>query len=303
MLTLEALTKCYPGLVAVDGLDLQVPAGQILGLLGPNGAGKSTSISMIAGVVRPTSGRVLVDGLDMRTQAMLARHRVGLVPQDIALYEELSAAQNLRFFASLFRIAGRELERRIDWALEVAKLSERRDDVVSEFSGGMKRRLNLAVGLLHRPKLLLLDEPTVGVDPQSRNHIFRSIEMLRSEEEMTVIYSSHYMEEVQALCDRVVIIDHGRIVDDEMAQKDSELASRAVVIDVARDGARAESAVAGLGAVQRSGEQLRIQSSESMGKLIEALERAGLDVVRAARSSSDLEERFLRLTGREMRDS
>jgi ABC-2 type transport system ATP-binding protein len=167
---------------------------------------------MMCGVVTPSRGSALVAGLDIARQPFAARRLIGLVPQDLALYEELSADQNLRFFGGLYGLAGTELSARVDWALELAGLRERAREPVSRYSGGMKRRLNLAAGLLHRPRLVVLDEPTVGVDPQSRNHIFATIRALCADHGMTVLYTSHYMEEVQLLCRRVAILDQGALI-------------------------------------------------------------------------------------------
>jgi ABC-2 type transport system ATP-binding protein len=212
LLETRGLGKDYGDVCALAGLDLEVAEGEIFGLLGPNGAGKTTAISMMCGVVTPTRGSARVGGLDVTRDAFAARRLIGLVPQDLALYEELSAAQNLRFFGALYGLGGAELAARVDQALELAGLRERAREPVARYSGGMKRRLNLAAGLLHRPKLVILDEPTVGVDPQSRNHIFASIRALAAEHGMTVLYTSHYMEEVETLCRRVAILDHGKLI-------------------------------------------------------------------------------------------
>jgi len=212
LLETRGLGKDYGSIRALAGLDLEVEEGEIFGLLGPNGAGKTTAISMMCGVVTPSRGSARVGGLDVARQPLAARRLVGLVPQDLAVYEELSALQNLRFFGGLYDLAGAELAARVDWALELAGLRERAREPVSRYSGGMKRRLNLAAGLLHRPRLVILDEPTVGVDPQSRNHIFATIRALCSEQGMTVLYTSHYMEEVELLCKRVAILDHGALI-------------------------------------------------------------------------------------------
>jgi ABC-2 type transport system ATP-binding protein len=166
----------------------------------------------MCGVVTPSRGIARVAGLDIRRQPLAARRLIGLVPQDLALYEELSASQNLRFFGGLYGLAGAELDARVDWALDLAGLRERAREPVSRYSGGMKRRLNLAAGLLHRPRLVICDEPTVGVDPQSRNHLFATIRALAAEHGMTVLYTSHYMEEVELLCRRVAILDHGELI-------------------------------------------------------------------------------------------
>jgi ABC-2 type transport system ATP-binding protein len=212
LLETRGLGKDYGDLCALAGLDLEVAEGEIFGLLGPNGAGKTTAISMMCGVVTPSRGSARVAGLDVAREPMAARRLIGLVPQDLAIYEELSAAQNLRFFGGLYGLTGAALAARVDWALELAGLRERAREPVDRYSGGMKRRLNLAAGLLHRPRLVILDEPTVGVDPQSRNHIFATIRALCAEHGMTVLYTSHYMEEVELLCRRVAILDRGELI-------------------------------------------------------------------------------------------
>lgn len=211
LLEAHDLKKSYGPHVAVDGLSLCLPRGTTLGLLGPNGAGKSTTLHMLVGLLRPDSGSLHIDG---RTdaEASAVRRLIGIAPQSLSLYEELTAEENLNFFGRLYGLAGSGLNDRIDWALEFARLTDRRRHRVSTYSGGMKRRLNFACALLHEPHLVLLDEPTVGVDPQSRNHIFEGIERLQADG-LTIIYTTHYMEEAQRLCDRVAIMDHGRILD------------------------------------------------------------------------------------------
>jgi ABC-2 type transport system ATP-binding protein len=211
LLEVRSLGKDYGTRAAVAAIDLDVAAGEIVGLLGPNGAGKTTTISMISGVVTPSRGTARVDGHDVRAEARAARAALGVAPQDLAIYEPLTATENLRFFGGLYGLGGALLAERIDWALGVAGLTDRAREPAEKFSGGMKRRLNLAAGLLHKPRLLILDEPTVGVDPQSRNHIFETIRALR-DGGMTILYTSHYMEEVEALCDRVAIMDAGKVI-------------------------------------------------------------------------------------------
>lgn len=211
MLHIHEVVKRYGTLTALQGVSLEVRAGEFLGLLGPNGAGKSTLMSLVAGLRAPDAGRITLDGQTLSMNHAATRGQLGLVPQSIALYEDLSAEQNLRIFGALYGLHGAELRTRVDEALESVQLADRRRDQVKNFSGGMQRRLNLVAALLHRPKLLLCDEPTVGVDPQSRNAIFDFLQA-RARAGLTVIYSTHYMEEATRLCSRIAIIDHGKIL-------------------------------------------------------------------------------------------
>ena len=211
MLEVRTLRKTYGDLVAVHDVSFSVQPGEVVGLLGPNGAGKTTTVSMIAGLVTPTAGEVLIEGAPLAGDTDPKKRRIGLVPQDLALYDELSALQNLRFFGALYDLTPTALESAIRSSLELVGLAERAKDRVGTFSGGMKRRLNIAASLLHDPDILLLDEPTVGVDPQSRNAIFDNLETLKARGK-GLLYTTHYMEEVERLADRVVIVDHGRVV-------------------------------------------------------------------------------------------
>ena len=195
---------------AVDGVGFEIAAGETYGLLGPNGAGKTTSISMICGLLRRDGGEVIVAGRPVDIGATDAKAAIGYVPQDLAIYPDLTARENLRFFGRLQRLRGKELDRRVDEVLAVIDLADRAGDRTDGFSGGMKRRLNIGIGLLHHPRLLVLDEPTVGVDPQSRNAILSSVAELEKEG-MAILYTTHYMEEAERLCDRIGIIDEGKI--------------------------------------------------------------------------------------------
>jgi ABC-2 type transport system ATP-binding protein len=217
MLQAMNLRKTYGALVAVDDVSLTLENGRILALLGPNGAGKTTTVSMIATIVRPDRGEIRIDGTRLDGDTDAAKRKLGIVPQDLALYEELSARDNLRFFGSLYNIGGAELDRAVAAALEMVGLIDRARDRVKVFSGGMKRRLNLAAGLLHDPDILLLDEPTVGVDPQSRNAIFDNLEQLKKQGK-ALLYTTHYMEEAERLADRIVVIDHGKVIADDTLQ-------------------------------------------------------------------------------------
>lgn len=205
------LTKKYGQLIAVDQIDLTVQKGQIFGLLGPNGAGKSTTISMLSTLIKPTTGQITIDGIDIVKTPQAIRPRLGVVPQEIALYTNLSGAENLKFWGKAYGLKGDVLTTRIAEVADFIGIAERLIDRVDNYSGGMKRRLNIGVALLHRPELLILDEPTVGIDPQSRNHILERIKAL-NESGTTIIYTSHYMEEVEAICDDIAIIDHGKII-------------------------------------------------------------------------------------------
>jgi ABC-2 type transport system ATP-binding protein len=211
MLQIRGLRKSFGSLKAVDGVSFDIGAGEIVGVLGPNGAGKTTTVSLIAGLLRADEGDVLIDGSPLRGDTDPAKSRLGLVPQELALYDELSARENLRFFGGLHSVSGQALDRAIASTLGLVGLQDRARDRVATFSGGMKRRLNLAAGLLHDPQILLLDEPTVGVDPQSRNAIFDNLEVLKKQGK-ALLYTTHYMEEAERLCDRIVIIDQGRVV-------------------------------------------------------------------------------------------
>lgn len=212
ILDVQQLGKKYGDFEAVKGVSFTVEEGEVFGLLGPNGAGKTTTISILTGILPPTSGTALIGGYDIRTQMAQAKRLNGLVPQDLALYPTLSARANLNFFGQIYGLRGKALQERVEDVLRIVALTERADQAVQTFSGGMKRRVNIAAGLVHQPRLLFLDEPTVGVDPQSRNHIFESVQRLNRERGMSIIYTSHYMEEVELLCNRVAIIDEGRIV-------------------------------------------------------------------------------------------
>jgi ABC-2 type transport system ATP-binding protein len=211
MLEVKAVTKTYGTLTAVAGVTFSAAKGETIGLLGPNGAGKTTTVSMIAGLTRPNSGEILIEGHPLSGDTDPVKRKIGLVPQDLALYDELSARENLQFFAALYDLDGAEAKRAIDEALDLVGLSDRAKDKTGTFSGGMKRRLNLAAALMHDPQILLLDEPTVGVDPQSRNAIFDNLEVLKARGK-TLVYTTHYMEEAERLCDRLVVIDHGKVI-------------------------------------------------------------------------------------------
>jgi ABC-2 type transport system ATP-binding protein len=305
-LRLRGVGKEYGGRIAVRALDLDVARGECFALLGPNGAGKTTTIAMAAGVIAPSRGRIEIAGIDLAREPFAARARLGLVPQELALYDELTGSENLRYFGSLYGLSGRDLVRRTGWALDAVGLGERARERVKRYSGGMKRRLNIAAGLVHRPELLFLDEPTVGVDPQSRNHIFATVGALR-DAGTTVVYTSHYLAEVEALCDRVAIIDGGAIVaTGSVRELVAAHGSPDVVIELAGAPAAlaaATDAAARHAAVRRDGDRLRIAPQARLAPLIAAIEGAGAAIARIQSSAATLETAFLALTGHALRDA
>jgi len=210
-IVLEDLVKTYPGTRAVQGIDLKVLQGEFFGLLGPNGAGKTTTIALLTGLTEPTGGRILIEGVPMGADPIRIKSRLGFVPQEFAFYPSLNALDNLRFFGRLYGLRGPRLEKRVEEVLAMAKLADRARQPVAAFSNGMMRRLNVAIGLVHEPRILILDEPTVGVDAQSRNALYETLERL-NRGGVTILYTTHHMEEAQRLCHRVAIMDHGRIL-------------------------------------------------------------------------------------------
>ncbi len=311
MLEVSGLRKSYGDLVAVDGVCLRADKGETIGLLGPNGAGKTTTVSMIAGLVRPDAGEVRIDGRTLRSDTDPAKRSMGLVPQDIGLYEEMSARENLHLFGALYGMEGGKLRRAMEEALDLVGLRERAKDKVKGFSGGMKRRLNLAAALLHDPQLLLLDEPTVGVDPQSRNAIFDNLEALKKRGK-TLLYTTHYMEEAERLCDRLVIIDHGRIIADDTLQGLHRLVPARNLLTVeledgAGNGLSVEELrrVQGVESAELRGATVRIGVRDLSGDsaaILQWLRERGHRFDHLASERASLETVFLTLTGRSLRD-
>ncbi|MCB9898541.1 MAG: ABC transporter ATP-binding protein [Planctomycetes bacterium] len=297
MLEARSLRRRYGDLLAVDDVSFEIRAGEAFGLLGPNGAGKSTTIHMLAGVVTPDGGEIVVDGQRDPSRPDV-RRAIGVAPQGLALYDELSGEENLAVFARLYGLAGARLAERVTWALDFAGLADRRRQRVQAYSGGMKRRLNLACALVHEPKVLICDEPTVGVDPQSRNHIFDCIESLR-DGGMTLLYTTHYMEEAQRLCDRVAIMDHGRIlaIDTVDALVEAHGGLSVVQAELATPPA---SGVEVPGRLE--GTTLRVDTDRPF-ELVASLGRGGLDIASLRVERPDLERVFLQLTGRSLRDA
>jgi ABC-2 type transport system ATP-binding protein len=310
VLTVSNLRKRFGERVALDDVSFKVDAGETIGLLGPNGAGKTTTLSMMCGLARPDSGSVSFQGKVVQNTNQF-KQRVGLVPQDLALYDELPASANLELFGGLYGLEGKELARRADAALELVGLETRRRDRVKTFSGGMKRRLNIAAALLHDPELILLDEPTVGVDPQSRNAIFENLEELKRRGK-TLIYTTHYMEEAERLCDRVVIIDHGKVLADDTVRGLYRLlpAAQAVVLEI--DGPAPPAGMMaslatlpGISSVEYIAGGIQIETDDFGTPLARALgiiANHGLRVASVRTAQPSLENVFISLTGHAMRD-
>ncbi len=280
-LSLRQVKKRFGELTAVDGLSLDVRRGEIFGLLGPNGAGKSTTIHCMIGLLEPDEGAIRINGTGKPTQPAV-RARMGVAPQALSLYEVLTAEENLAFFGRLYGMRGQQLKQRVDWALDFVGLTNRRGDAIKVYSGGMKRRINLAVALLHDPEIILLDEPTVGVDPQSRNSIFENILALKAEGR-TVIYTTHYMEEAERLCDRVGIMDQGKLLALDSVQ----------------------GLISGRGGlpllvVETGGQKIEVRSADPLGELNRLA--ASAPVERFRLDQPTLEQVFLNLTGRTLRD-
>jgi len=303
------LRKVFGDLVAVEDVSFHIGEGETYGLLGPNGAGKTTTISMVIGLLERDGGEVVVAGNPVTTKSTTAKAAIGYVPQDIAIYPDLTARENLSFFGHLYGMGGSDLKRRIDELLEVIGLADRADDRSEEFSGGMKRRLNIGIGLLHGPRLLMLDEPTVGVDPQSRNAILESVERL-SGEGMAVLYTTHYMEEAERLCDRVGIIDEGQIkAEGTRAELVSLVGQRDKVSLVTADHAQevAEALASHPDVVEVSGNESGIDllvsgAAAALPALLQLAAGAGASVTSVEVVEPNLEAVFLHLTGKALRD-
>jgi len=309
MLVAANLTRRFGDRVAVDDVSFQVAQGETYGLLGPNGAGKTTTIRLVCGLLSADSGDVSVAGMPVSTSAPKAKAHIGYVPQDVSLYPDLTARENLTFFGRLYRLKGSALRRRVDEVLDLIDLRERGDDRVESFSGGMKRRLNIGASLLHRPSLLVLDEPTVGVDPQSRHAILESIRALGSAG-LAVLYTTHYMEEAERLCDRIGIIDHGRLIAEGTSRELVSQIGQQDRITLSANGSLAAFAEAcrSLEGIERadvrdSTVQLLAQDGRRrVAQVLEAATRTGTSVRSVEVDEPDLEAVFLHLTGTALRE-
>lgn len=310
MVVVQSLVKSFGEVRAVNGVSFEVKKGTCFGLLGPNGAGKSTAISMIVGTLVPDSGSVTISGKNIEGETDPMRRKIGYVPQELALFEDLNCVQNLSFFGSLYGLTKSDIETRTQEVLSIVGLTDRSKEPVKNFSGGMKRRLNIAVALVHSPELLVLDEPTVGVDPQSRNAIFDVLEKLKAEG-MTLIYTSHYMEEVERMCDQIAIVDHGKVMiggtlEDLLGSLPSRFRLRFTFLDEAlANQAESVLSVAKLGKVFRKDNNVEIlpeSNAQAIVDSVNVLQRAGLTFDDLLVERGTLEEVFLQSTGRSLRD-
>ena len=308
----RGLRKSFGGFEAVKGIDLAVAPGEIFSLLGPNGAGKSTTISMLSGLIRPTAGDAFVMGHSVSREPAAAKAALGVVPQDIALYPDLSAAENLTFWGRMYELGGSELKQRVAEVLDVIGLADRQRDAVGTFSGGMKRRVNIGVALLHRPQVVIMDEPTVGIDPQSRRHILDSVKALNAAG-MAVLYTTHYMEEAEELSHRVAIVDAGRIVAEgtraELVRRIGER-DRVEVAVTGADGSvertvEAWTNLAGVEGVTRTDGHVSLLATNGnrvVPRLFETAGAVGARISAVEVREPNLEAVFLALTGRALRD-
>ncbi|WP_067837855.1 ABC transporter ATP-binding protein [Amphibacillus sediminis] len=310
MLEVENLSKVYKSKKAVDGVNLYLDSGESIGLLGPNGAGKSTTISMMSTLIRPSDGDVRFKGKSILKQPDLVRPILGVVPQEIALYEELTAYENMKFFGRVYGLSGKKLDNKVEEVLELVGLKERKKEKIKGYSGGMKRRINIAVALMHQPELLIMDEPTVGIDPQSRNYILEMVRQLNQEKGMTVLYTSHYMEEVERLCDRIYIMDHGKVIASGTKDELKSILSgeETVLVEVQHKTNALANQIASLPSIQKvteveKGFKVIAPKGENIfTDVFRATEEAGVKLMGLHVQTPTLEDVFLHLTGRKLRD-
>lgn len=323
ILEASSLVKKYGTLTAVNEVTLSIEEGEVFGLLGPNGAGKSTMIAMLTGLFAPDAGSIHILGFDAVQDVEKVKQFIGVVPQDLALYPTLTGRENLRFFGEMYGLSGARLKERVDSVLDYVAMGERANDLVQTYSGGMKRRLNLAVGMINNPRILFLDEPTVGVDPQSRIHIFESVEQLNREQHMTILYTTHYMEEAERLCQRIAIMDHGKVIAQDtprklvdmlgggiiqigLAQADDAICQQVSALSEVRSAsflpgaAEAESALA---IAERATLKVEVLHPEAaLIEIIQLFNRLNTNILSIETMEPNLESLFLHLTGKSLRD-
>lgn len=308
-ISLKNITKKFDGNIVVDNINLNIEQGEIYGFLGPNGAGKSTTISMICSLIHPTDGDIEIMGTNIKKDCRNIKKKIGLVPQNIALYKDFTAYENIKFFAELYGLKGAMLKQRINEALEFTGLMDVKDKKAKTYSGGMQRRLNIACALVHKPQIIIMDEPTVGIDPQSRNHIMNAVKKL-NEEGTTIIYTTHYMEEAEALCSKIAIIDKGKIIvegtKEELKNMISDKSTLSVTVDdIYKLDVNQIKGVQGVQDVSVKENTLSITSSKevsNLDKLINTIELSSAKIIDLGFKDISLETVFLSLTGRNLRD-
>jgi linearmycin/streptolysin S transport system ATP-binding protein len=307
MIQINNLSKSFDSIHAVKNINFSIHKGEVYGLLGPNGAGKSTTINMMSTILKSDEGTISVNGYDLNNNQNHCKKLIGVVPQEIALYDEFSAYDNLMFWGSLYRIPIKKLRQRIANLLDLIGLTERKDDLIKTFSGGMKRRINIAAALLHDPKILFMDEPTVGVDPQSRNRIFEIIETL-NKQGITIVYTTHYMEEVERLCDRIAIIDSGEIVaqgTQAELQKKSDVKEAVEISFNSINKLQKEKLQELLNmSISSNSNTIIIECdiNKALSKIITACNTYALEIEDLQLKKVNLEAIFLNLTGKQLRD-
>lgn len=306
MIQVQNLSKSFQSIKAVDDISFTISKGEIFGLLGPNGAGKSTTLNIMSTLLKSDKGHILMDGEETKPNSEACKRLIGVVPQEISLYDELSAYENLLFWGNLYGIPSKELKDSIDQNLELIGLLDRKKDLIKTYSGGMKRRINIAASLLHKPKILLMDEPTVGIDPQSRNRIFEVVETL-NKQGMTIVYTTHYMEEVERLCDRIAIIDSGKIVAQGTQKELQELVQTKENIQLefdllSKDQVTKLSELLPYNMIQKENQLIIESSIKELSNIIAASNQLRLSINDIQLQKVNLETIFLSLTGKQLRD-
>ncbi|MGI6364782.1 MAG: ABC transporter ATP-binding protein [Bacillota bacterium] len=309
LVEMRNLVKRYGDNLAVDNVNLEIAEGEVFGLLGPNGAGKTTTINMLIGLTKVDGGEITIFGKKVNGNREDVSKDIGIVPQELAIYEDLTAAENITFFGKLYGLRGPKLKEQVNWALEFTGLGDKGKQFPKKFSGGMKRRLNIACAVVHQPKLLIMDEPTVGIDPQSRNHILGSVAKLHKQG-TTIIYTSHYMEEVEELCSRVAIMDQGRVIAQGSKEELKELVSSedTIVVELANVNYTLVDEVKKIGGVKDCAlkdNTLTVQvakHSPIIGRIVDTIAGTGAEVLSLSAERPTLESVFLTLTGKTLRD-
>lgn len=309
VLEIRGLTKKFGDFIAVDNMSLSIREGEIFGFLGSNGAGKSTTINMVSSLLRPTGGEIRILEKDIMKHSRFAKMNLGVVPQDLAIYEDMTAYENVSFFAGLYGLRGTELKERTEEALTFVGLGDKAKSFPKNFSGGMKRRLNIACAIAHKPKLIIMDEPTVGIDPQSRNYILTSVRKL-NESGCTIIYTSHYMEEVEEICSRIAIVDHGKIIaegtKEQLKSTVTDVKEVRIELKLAQGGeSEGLKTIPGVRNVLQDEQVIRIQSDaavDNLNRILKQLMDNGNEIRAVEEQEPNLETVFLTLTGRNLRD-